>query len=76
MAVLYYLQARLAQRLAELRRPEESDRGDGPVPTAIIIAGLAVLGVAVLIWATGLVQQYMETDVPNMPGVPGVGDGA
>jgi hypothetical protein len=36
-------------RLYELR--EYRDRGDGPVPSAIIIAGLAILATAVVAWA-------------------------
>lgn len=71
MTVIYYLQAALTQRLAELRRPEESDRGDGPVPTAIIIAGLAVLGVAVLVWAFDLVQDFMDIETGTVPDAPG-----
>jgi len=42
-ALLVYL------RVQELK--ENPSRGDGPVPSAIIIAGLAILATAVVTWA-------------------------
>ncbi|MBO4159704.1 MULTISPECIES: hypothetical protein [Micromonospora] len=49
MHLVTFLYAATVARLAELRR--EAERGDSPVPTAVIIAGLVVAGVAV----TGIV---------------------
>lgn len=43
LAIMVYL------RLQDLR--QNRDRGDGPVPTAIIIAGLAILATVVVTWA-------------------------
>jgi hypothetical protein len=45
MAFFTYLHVALSTRLAELRR--EGERGDSPVPTAVIIAGLVTAAVAV-----------------------------
>ncbi|GHJ10787.1 hypothetical protein TPA0907_51540 [Micromonospora humidisoli] len=49
MHLVTFLYVATVARLAELRR--EADRGDSPVPTAVIIAGLVVAGAAV----TGIV---------------------
>ncbi|MFX0593224.1 hypothetical protein [Melissospora conviva] len=68
MALISYLHVLLVTRLAELRR--EPERGDGPVPTAIIIAGLAVLAVGVVAWALGLVNEFMDTTIGGTPSVP------
>ncbi|SCL38031.1 hypothetical protein GA0074692_4871 [Micromonospora pallida] len=45
MAFFTYLHVALSTRLAELRR--DGERGDSPVPTAVIIAGLVTAAVAV-----------------------------
>ena len=68
MALISYLHVLLVTRVAELRR--EPERGDGPVPTAIIIAGLAVLAVGVVAWALGLVNQFMDTSIGGTPPQP------
>lgn len=51
----------LQARLAELHDADQRDRGDGPVPTAIIIAGLAILAVAVVAWAVARANAFMAT---------------
>jgi hypothetical protein len=66
MALIYYLHAEVRRRISHVNRPENRDRGDGPVPTAIIIAGLVLLAAAVLTWAVGLVEGYMTT-APEIP---------
>lgn len=70
MSLVSYLHTLVATRLTELRR--HGERGDGPVPTAIIIAGLAVLAVGVVAWALGLVNDFMDTTIntPTGPTVP------
>ncbi|GLY22483.1 hypothetical protein [Micromonospora sp. NBRC 101691] len=50
MAFFTYLHVAVSTRLAELRR--DSERGDSPVPTAVIIFGL----VAAALVVTGLVS--------------------
>ncbi|TDB70607.1 hypothetical protein [Micromonospora sp. KC723] len=60
MFTFFYLAA--VDRLSRLRR--ESDRGDSPVPTAVIIAGLVVAATAV----TGLVLQKAESWMNSIPG--------
>jgi hypothetical protein len=49
----------LRERLARLRAPGEGDRGDSPVPTAIIIAGLAAAAAALVVFATNYVNDFM-----------------
>jgi hypothetical protein len=49
----------LWERIARLRGPGERDRGDSPVPSAIIIAGLAAAAGAVVLAASGLVDSFM-----------------
>ncbi len=66
MSVLIYLHVAIASRLRELNAPGERDRGDSPVPTAIIIAGLAALAAVVLVWAGTLAQNWMA-DPPAKP---------
>ncbi len=56
MPLVRYLYAALQVRFAELKR--ESDRGDSPVPTAIIIAGLAVMALAILTAAAAAVNGW------------------
>ncbi|GAA1026189.1 hypothetical protein GCM10009557_03010 [Virgisporangium ochraceum] len=51
--------AAMAARLHRIRI--ESDRGDNPVPTAIIIAGLALLAAAVVGWAVARANGFMNT---------------
>lgn len=58
MALLTCLYATVLQRLEELHRPGESDRGDSPVPTAIIIAGLAVLAAGILTVAATAIDDW------------------
>ncbi|MEV4768194.1 hypothetical protein ACWDUH_01535 [Micromonospora wenchangensis] len=55
MHLVTFLYVATVTRLAELRR--EAERGDSPVPTAVIIAGLVVAGAAV----TVLVKEKAET---------------
>jgi hypothetical protein len=61
MDMHHHLAAVLAVRLHELRRDGEADRGDSPVPTAIIMAGLAVLAALVVTMARDLVLRFMNT---------------
>lgn len=51
----------LYHRVGRLVPPRERDRGDSPVPTAIIIAGLALLALAVVAWATARANGFMNT---------------
>jgi hypothetical protein len=51
------------------RMTVERDRGDNPVPTAIIIAGLAILAAAVVGWAVARANGFMST-VPGGPTTP------
>ncbi|MEV4753691.1 hypothetical protein AB0J86_01040 [Micromonospora sp. NPDC049559] len=65
MAVIAYLYSRLADRLRQLGR--EPDRGDNPVPTAVIIVGLAILAAAVVTWAYNTADGFMDRVVPGTP---------
>ena len=70
MAVIAYLHAELLHRLDRLRRPEERDRGDNPVPTAVIIVGLAILAAGVMAWAYNAAGGFMDNAIPDTPAVP------
>ncbi|ASW53102.1 hypothetical protein [Plantactinospora sp. KBS50] len=56
MPLVHYLYAAIQNRFAELRA--DSDRGDSPVPTAIIIAGLAVMALAILTAAAAAINGW------------------
>ncbi|MGI5211383.1 hypothetical protein [Plantactinospora sp. CA-290183] len=71
MRLVTYLYTALAVRLAELRRDDQRDRGDSPVPTAVIIVGLAAAAVALTIAVSQSVSAWMG-DLP-VPGAPGTG---
>lgn len=50
------------------------DRGDTPVPSAIIIAGLAVLALVLVGWVFYLGGEFMgqvDSQLPEPPGIPG-----
>ncbi len=65
MSHLYHL-------AATLRR--QPDRGDTPVPSAIIIAGLAVLALVLVAWVFNLGESFMGQvgdELPEPPQAPG-----
>ncbi|SCL23822.1 hypothetical protein GA0070616_2799 [Micromonospora nigra] len=57
MSVLTYLHVAARARLAELRT--HGDRGDSPVPTAVIIFGLVAVAMAVTAAALGAANDWM-----------------
>ncbi|KWV32685.1 hypothetical protein AB0M91_01365 [Micromonospora rifamycinica] len=61
MQLVTFLYVATVARLAELRR--EAERGDSPVPTAVIIAGLVAAGIAV----TALVKTKAEGWINDIP---------
>ncbi|MFJ8686178.1 hypothetical protein [Micromonospora wenchangensis] len=61
MHLVTFLYVATVARLAELRR--EAERGDSPVPTAVIIAGLVVAATAV----TGLVLSKAKGWMESIP---------
>ncbi|MDG4763190.1 hypothetical protein O7632_03560 [Solwaraspora sp. WMMD406] len=79
MVVLSYLYVAVTERISEIRSAAERDRGDSPVPTAVIIVGLALVAIAVLAWASDLAFDFMssnpspDTDLPDPGNVPGAG---
>ncbi|MEV4821840.1 hypothetical protein [Micromonospora sp. NPDC049274] len=62
MSILSYLHVVLTTRLADLRR--DGERGDSPVPTAVIIAGLVVVAMAVTALALTKANNWMD-GIPN-----------
>lgn len=58
MSVIHYVHAALAARLAELRR--DGERGDSPVPTAVIIFGLVAVAMAVTAAAWTSASEWMS----------------
>ncbi|MEU4779666.1 hypothetical protein [Micromonospora sp. NPDC023633] len=57
MSVITRLHVALTTRLAELR--EDGERGDSPVPTAVIIFGLVAVAMAVTAAALGAAKDWM-----------------
>jgi hypothetical protein len=57
-------------RLRRLSRPALTDRGDNPIPTTIIIAGLAVIAVALLVWLGRTMVNFMNEAPTNLPPAP------
>jgi hypothetical protein len=53
--------------------PLGHDRGDSPVPSAIIIAGMAVLAIAVLVALYSVTSGFLA-DAPTELPDPGFGD--
>lgn len=83
MDVLYRIHIATAWRLRQLLRAAGADRGgadgggadrgDSPVPSAIIIAGLAIIAIGVLAWLVTYVEGFMNdapTDLPDGPQGP------
>lgn len=62
MYLYSYLHAAVASRLAELRR--DTERGDSPVPTAVIIFGLVAVAMAVTTLALTKANNWMNA-IPN-----------
>jgi len=73
MAVISYAHAVVSHRLRSLLSTAERDRGDNPVPTAVIIVGLAILAGVVVAWAVGVADGFManEGSIPNYTGGEG-----
>ncbi|MCM0678580.1 hypothetical protein NCC78_28485 [Micromonospora phytophila] len=64
MYLVTYLHVALTTRLAELRR--DGERGDSPVPTAVIIFGLVAAALAVTVLVKSRAENWM-TAVPTAP---------
>lgn len=62
MNLVNHLHTALVLRLAELR--DQPDRGDSPVPTAVIIMGLAFVATVVTAAALAAANDWMD----NIPG--------
>jgi len=58
MTVIAYLHTFLAVRLAELRR--DGERGDSPVPTAVIIMGLVFVATVVTAGALAAANDWLD----------------
>ncbi|NJP34197.1 hypothetical protein [Micromonospora thermarum] len=64
MTLITYLHVALVARLAELRR--DGERGDSPVPTAVIIFGLVAAALTVTALVAARAQNWMNA-VPTAP---------
>jgi hypothetical protein len=62
-----------AARLRRCGGRARLDRGDSPVPSAIIIAGLAIIALGVLAWLVSYVGGFMEQAPTQLPGGGGGG---
>ncbi|MFG3688137.1 hypothetical protein [Micromonospora sp. NPDC047740] len=63
MRLSTYLYAAMTSRLAELRR--DTERGDSPVPTAVIIFGLVAVAMAVTGLALAKANNWMNAIPDN-----------
>lgn len=66
-----HLLHRLGEMAAAMQprlRPLRSDRGDSPVPSAIIIVGLALLAVAVVFAAGAMASEFLDQAPTQLPG--------
>ncbi|MEU5721221.1 MULTISPECIES: hypothetical protein [unclassified Micromonospora] len=63
MRLSTYLYAAVTSRLAELRR--DTERGDSPVPTAVIIFGLVAVAMAVTGLALAKANNWMNAIPDN-----------
>lgn len=58
----------LHEAVARLRRQlARGDRGDNPVPTAVIIGGMVILAVAVLVSLYALTGTFLEQAPTELP---------
>jgi len=73
MALIAYWHTVAMERLRTAWRSVEDDRGDNPVPTAIIIVGLALMAGLVVAWAMTTAQGFMDQsdNIVDMPGAGG-----
>lgn len=65
MQLLCYLRAAVAARLRHLAR--EADRGDSPIPSTVIIVGMAVLAIGLLVWLGTYVQDLINQAPDDIP---------
>lgn len=56
-----------ATRWRQLTDPDESDRGDSPVPTVIMWVGIAVVAVGLITWVGLYVTGYANHTPTNVP---------
>ncbi|MEV4535357.1 hypothetical protein AB0J82_16140 [Asanoa sp. NPDC049518] len=75
MAYLAYLHVVALERLRTTLRGGEGDRGDNPVPTAIIIVGLALMAGIVVAWAMTTANNFMDQSGDIQELNPGGGEG-
>lgn len=65
MKPILYLHTAIAARWAELRSADERDRGDSPVPTAVIVLGMVVIAMAVTTFVFARTQGWLD-GIPEM----------
>jgi hypothetical protein len=66
MDLLYRIQITVAGRLRWLMAQSQRDRGDSPIPSAVIMIGLAVIAAGMLILLGALVRGYIN-QAPTIP---------
>ena len=67
MTILHRLLHQGAARLRRHLAPLRDDRGDNPVPTAVIIGGMVILAVAVLVSLYALTGAFLEQAPTELP---------
>lgn len=67
MDLVYRTQIAVAERLRQLRDAAERDRGDSPVPSAVIIVGLVLVAGVVIVALGALVRGYLAQAPTTVP---------
>lgn len=73
MRIVYRIYTRAALWLDRHHRALRGDRGDSPVPSSIIIAGLAVIAAGLVAFIWNLVDGFLNQAPTQLPTGPGDG---
>ena len=67
MDFVYRIQIAATERLRQLGEASQRDRGDSPVPSAVIIVGLVLVAGVVIVALGALVRGYLDQAPTSVP---------
>ena len=67
MDFIYRIQIAVAERLRQVMAASQRDRGDSPVPSAVIIVGLVLVAGVVIVALGALVRGYLAQAPTSVP---------